>query len=162
MNLLSFLLSGVVIAFAAPFLILCRMLTVGLLPLLKVRKLFTTVGVVFTCCKCCALVLSFCSKLLSHPKHCCAALLPPPVQQQDQEQVQKKCLLRTAAGESSISRMQKWVWRSELGERKRTQKREGEGVGHEGEMVQFKGVMPENINRLRQVSVARQISAHLT
>lgn len=58
--------------------------------------------------------------------------------------------------------MQKGVWRSELGERKRIQKREGEGLGQEGEMVQFKGVIPENINRVRQVSAARQISAHLT
>lgn len=49
------------------------------------------------------------------------------------------------------------VWRNELGERKRTQKKRsgGEGVGQEGEMVQFKGVIPENINRVRQVSVAR-------
>lgn len=38
-------------------------------------------------------------------------------------------------------------------------KREGEGVSQEGEVMQFKGVIPENINRVRQVSVARQISA---
>lgn len=29
-------------------------------------------------------------------------------------------------------------------------------------MVQFKGVIPENVNTVRQVSVVRQISAHLT
>lgn len=37
-----------------------------------------------------------------------------------------------------------------------------EGFGQEGEMVQLKGVMPESVNRVRQVSVARQISALLT
>lgn len=108
--------------------------------------------------QCLASVLNFSLVQSIAVQHC--FLLP--VQQQDQEQVQKKCLWRTAAGESSVSRMQKWVQRSELGERKRTQKRGGERVRQEDEMVQFKGVIPENINRVRQVSVARQISVHLT
>lgn len=56
----------------------------------------------------------------------------------------------------------KKVRRSELGERKRMQKREGEGLGEEGEKVQLEGVIPENVNKVKQVSVARQISAHLT
>lgn len=38
------------------------------------------------------------------------------------------------------------------------QKREDEGGGQEGEMVQFKGVIPENINRVRQVSNKTDLS----
>lgn len=56
-------LSGVVIAFTAPFLILCTTFAVGMLSLLRSERAFHNCSCSFHML-CCASVLSFCAKLL--------------------------------------------------------------------------------------------------
>lgn len=125
-----FLLSGVFIALVTSFLVLCRILTLGILSLLRNERAFHR----WTCQKRCASVLNFILAQSDAAQHRVAIPNTPVWQQEESEtEVWKKCVLRTAAGDSSSKTAQaakqgekiKQEGRSELGEGERTWKREG-------------------------------------